>query len=150
MRNENHSITLAAAQRAIEFNSDDERQGRLLKEELLAREADLGVRIMTRRKRGKRTYFRVTLANIRKHAPDLMPSKAESLLKEAREYLSGIDEKIDDRVAEQITRRVQPRISKLERGQEETSATVRDLAARLKRLADVAEVRKQIPRDPIQ
>lgn len=136
MKNENRSVSLGEAQGLIEFNSVDGK-ARLLKEELLAREAQLGVLIMTRRKRGKRTIFRVTIAAIRKHAPDLMPSKADELLKEAREYLGGIDQRIDDRVANQITARVEPRFQKIERTQERTAATVRDMSCSIKKLTSV-------------
>lgn len=133
MRNENRSISLSQAQRLIEFNSVD-RQGRLLREELIAREAQLGKSIMTRRKRGKQTTFRVTIAAIRKLAPDLMPSKADELLKEARGYLSDIDRRIDDRVAEQISERVEPRFARMEQTQLKTSEIVRDTAIGVKRL----------------
>lgn len=135
LKNENRSVTLGEAQAAIEFGSVDP-QGRMLREELLAREAQIGKPIMTRRQRGKRTTFRVTIAAIRKLAPDLMPSKADELLKEAREYLSGINRQIEDKVAEQISERVTPRFEKIERTQERTSATIRDVSISVKRLSD--------------
>jgi hypothetical protein len=134
MKNEHRILTLAEAQRVIEFNSTDTK-GRLLREELRGREERTGQAIMTRRKRGKRTTYRVTIAAIRKHAPDLMPSKADELLKEARSYLCDIDRRIDDRVAEQITERVEPRFEKLERTVERTAETVRDMSSSFKRLA---------------
>lgn len=140
MKDEHKLRTLGEAQELIEFESTDTK-GRLLREELRTRERQLGLTIMSRRKRGKRTTYRVTIAAIRQHCPDLIPSKADELLKEARGYLSDIDQRIDDRVAEQITERVNPRFEKLERTVERTAETVRDMSSSLKRLATAPPVK---------
>lgn len=140
MKNEHHRLTLAKAQEVIEFASTDGK-GRLLREELMARETQLGHQIMVRRRRGSRTTYRVTIAAIRKHCPDLIPSRADELLREARSYLSDIDRRIDDRVAEQITERVNPRFEKIERTVERTAETVRDMSSSLKRLSEAASVK---------
>lgn len=138
MKGEHKRRTLAEAQRLIEFESED-KQGRALKRELLNREAQLGVKIMTRSRRRSKTTHRVTLAAIRKHCPDLMPSRADELLKEARAYLSGIDERIDHRVANQIAARVEPKIRRLERDRDRVAETVRDLSGRVNRLAAASQ-----------
>lgn len=133
MKGEHRRMTLAEAQKAIEFESTDTK-GRMLREELIARERQLGCKIMTRREYGTRTSFRVTIAAIRKHAPDLMPSKADELLREARVYMVDVRRELEDHVAEQIASRCNPRFERIERTQQKTAETVRDMSVSLNQL----------------
>lgn len=134
MNDEHELLTLAVATRRIQFNSTD-KKGRALRDELLAREKMLKVRIMSRRRHRKRTVLRVTLASIRKHCPDLMPSKADELLREARQYLSDIDRRIEDSVANHVTDRCEPRFRRLEADRDKLAETVRDISAKVKQLS---------------
>jgi hypothetical protein len=132
MKDEHKSITLGKATELLEFDGD--REGRALKKELEARELRLHVCIMTKWKRRHRTTTRVTLAAIRTHAPDLMPTKSDELLKEARSYLAAIDARIDDRVAEQISARVDPKIRRLEADRDKQAVAIRDLSKAVSRV----------------
>lgn len=97
-------LSLAAAQKALGFESEDT-EGRALLRELEAREKTLGVTIVIRHRGPRRTVRRVTLAAIRQHAPDLFPGNEERLVREFRAYLRDIDKRIEDRVAEAVTKR---------------------------------------------
>lgn len=131
---ENQPVSLAEARKLINFGGDP--QGRALLRELQTREQAKRVQILSRRQ-GNRTHWRVTLASIRKHAPDLMPAEpktpVEMLLRETRRYLEAIDVRIEERVAEHVAKRVEPELEKLREEDIKLATTLRDLAATVER-----------------
>ncbi len=130
---DNELVSLAEAQKRIGFSGDDE--GRKLRRELEAREGRLGLEIMTRHKTPNRVNYRVTIALIRQHASDLIETPAEALEREVRGYLAAIDERIDNKVAEQIESRVSPQLEKLREQDARTLALVAELSKRVAKIA---------------
>jgi hypothetical protein len=137
--NENQPLSLAKAQKAIGFEGD--RKGRKLFRELRAREKVLKVTIMVPREGDNRERggCTVTIAAIRKHAPDLAPTRTNVLLNEARRYLEEVNIRIDERVAEQCERqyqrRVVPELTRIRKEQEATAEVVSELSFTVSRLA---------------
>lgn len=102
-------ISLGRATKLLGFDGDD--QGRALLRELEARERALGVQIVQRGKGPRKIHKRVTIAAIRKYAPDLVPSRADKMLLEVQSYLQDIDERVDQRVDERFETLYQHRIA---------------------------------------
>lgn len=124
-------VSLSKAQEIIGFEGD--REGRTLLRALEDVERAKGVVLVQRRKRRRRTHYRVTVAAIRLHAPELIPPEGTAtLLRQAREFLAEHDrrvaELVDERCEQHFERRVMPVVQRLEREQRETARTVLDLS----------------------
>ncbi len=137
MNAENKPLSMPKLEKLIQFQGDG--SGRALLYELEARERSRRVQIITRTRGAKRSHARATLAAIRKHAPDLMPSDQQTsvsaLLSEARRYLKSVDDQIEKSVAEFFADRVEPELVRLHQEDVNIAETVRDLAAKLEAVA---------------
>lgn len=135
--NENKPITLGQATRFLGFDGDD--QGRALLRELEARERALRVEIVQRGPGPKNVHKRVTIAAIRQHAPDLVPSRAERVLLEVTGYLREIDERVDDRVDERFetlyASRIAPVIGQVKATQDRMADRLLDVTKAVARLS---------------
>lgn len=129
-------LTLPAMQRLLGMKGAD---GRKLKRLLFAAERRRRCQIMARLGGARRTDYRVSLAAIRRHLPEILParerSKVDDLARNFRDYLRGIDVRIDERVSEQIAEQVTPRLEELWARDETVAGSVKDLAKRVDRLA---------------
>ena len=141
--NEHEPITIAELQRRIGFRGD--REGRRLRRQLELREKSSGATIIIRK---PGCWPRVTLAAVRRYAPDLIPNQLKSvdtLLRETRRYLESIDEKISNEVAEQIAARVAPELQRIRRDIDEQRRELREQKENQLKIAEtVNEVGKRM------
>lgn len=98
---------------------------RSLLRQLEAHEVLRGVRFVVRHHGPERTRYSVTLASLRRYAPDLLPPELRdpavgdvsqtdrTELRRARNQLALLDDKIEEVAIEVVERRVQPQIDKL-------------------------------------
>lgn len=115
--NDHEPISLAEARKHIRY-----RMGwRSLLNYLTAKELALGLKFIDRqRQRGRRrTRYRVTLAAIRAHAPEIVPGEPRTpttgglTVSQFKGALDVLDEKIADVTREELRREIHPRISAL-------------------------------------
>lgn len=123
--NDHEPISLPEARKRIGY-----RKGwRSLLNYLLARELSAGVHFVDRQRGRRRTRYRVTIAAIRAHCPELVPGEPKAStpdgieVNKMREALDLLDDKIVDLADERIRRRVEPKICAL-------SSRVHDLEER--------------------
>lgn len=119
-------ISLAAAERALGWGGT---RGEKLRRYVVAKERVLGKpgAILVVVGTGKKRRERLTLHALRRHCPELWPSKADDLAKNLREYLRSIDERVAEAFAEQVSELVEPRLKELFERQNELSEQVRAL-----------------------
>lgn len=110
--------------------------GRRLKRAVLARERQTGKRIATRLGSERRPDYRVTIGAIRRHLPELRPSKVDDLRERFGEYLASIDTRMSDSIAHHVAEYVEPRLDELWQRDEEIAERVNDLGLRVKLIAD--------------
>lgn len=96
------------------------RQWRSLLRYLEAVELADKVRFIIRTKKRGLIRYRITMAAIEAHAPELTGRRKPKVsahvgLQEAREFLDTVDEFAADKAAEYVSRRVVPRLERLER-----------------------------------
>lgn len=110
---EHEPISLREARKRIGYR----RGWRSLLNALTARELSQGVRFVDRHPGPRRTRYRVTVAAIRTHAPDLVRGDGTNLgttrsvsveVRQFREALQELDERAADIAADQIVKRVRP------------------------------------------
>ncbi len=96
-----------------------------------AREAEMGLAILHRRKGAHRTTLRVTMYALREHLPELFPGAKTRATDEGafRRTLRSIDQKLDARDA-----RLDARISRVEHDGQVTREMIQETAERLDRL----------------
>lgn len=107
-------ISIAEVKRRIGY-----RKGwRSLLNYLEAKELAGGVKFIARLRSRGRCRYRVTIAGVHAHAPELIKGALQSQpsiqLKQVKEFLASIDGRITFECEEQITKRVTPRISALQ------------------------------------
>lgn len=102
---ENRAVSLRGMQRIIRYHSQD-REARALRRELIARERELGQEFLVRLGGTERTHLRVSLAALRKHAPDLVPRDDRRLKREIVEYLESERSRTMDLVADEVARQI--------------------------------------------
>jgi hypothetical protein len=125
-----HVLSLPRAQREVGWGNAS--GGRRLKRYLLKREKALGRRIMIRVGGVDAPPYRVTLSALRRYCPELFggettPQNAALF----REYIRGIDQRICEKVAEQIAEHVEPRLDELWERDEQIMGNVAELAKRV-------------------
>jgi hypothetical protein len=114
-------------------------KGRGLLRVLIAREKELGKPILVR-SRGKRRIgrYRVSRGALRRHCRHLLPSKVDELRDRFAEFLRGVDERIETSVTSHVAEHVDPQIEELWHRDEVQAEAIKELAIRLKRMAEVA------------
>lgn len=103
--------------------------GRRLGTYLDRRERELGHPVMCPRKQGE--HRMVTEAQIRRHCPELIRSKADEVAADVSKFLGRIDERIAERVAEKIEQHVDPQLEELRQVDEELARGLKGLAKRV-------------------
>jgi hypothetical protein len=133
MTTEGEPLTIPEAQRRLGFKGDP--QGRRLLRLLIAKERSAGARFLIRQGGGQRQRFKVTMTAIRRHAPDLLPSKVDKLRRDFSGYMKAIDDRIAEGAAQHVQRFVEPRLSELYDRDEEIAESVDELAQRVAKLS---------------
>lgn len=110
-------------------------RGRSLRSILLSIESKEGHRIMVRsRGQGRGMRYRVTRSALRRYCKHLVPSKVDELRERFAQFLAGVDEKIESKVAEHLAEFVEPQLDDLWQRDETLSDAVRQLSVRVKRV----------------
>lgn len=81
------------------------------------------------------TRHKVAMGALRRYCPELFESGADAFAREFRRMLQSIDDRIEGEVAEQIEVRVTPKLTQIEREMVIHREALRELGARVKRVA---------------
>jgi hypothetical protein len=109
--------------------------GRRLKRTCLSRERQSGKPFIVRLKGDNRVNYRVTIGALRTHMPELFHSAVDDLTRSFSEYLENIDDKLRDRVSEQIAETVEPRLEELWQRDEIIAENLNQLGKRVEAVA---------------
>lgn len=124
-------MTFAEAQRRIGMKGKD---GRRLKAYVFRREQETGKRIAMRLGSERMPKYRLTMSLLRRHCSELFPSKVQQLERNMRSYISGLDERINEKVVAQMAEHMEPRLEELWERDEIIAEKVDELGDRVTQL----------------
>lgn len=131
-------LTPAEVERAIGFGDG---RGRKLVRLIRKREQKLGVQILHVRSGPQRRRYRVAMAALRSHLPELFRergSQVDGLDAAMREFLDDIDDRIANGIVKHHEAHVEPRLTELWERDEKIARNVIELTKRVRDLSGAA------------